>query len=149
MHLSRLAEELIIWSSAPFGFIRLSDLFTSGSSIMPQKRNPDAAELVRGKTGRISGAFVSLLMTMKGLPLAYNKDMQEDKEPVFDAFEQWQLVLQATTGMMNDFVADNCRMHGRLAAQGYPPQQIWLTGWCARSKCHFAMPIMLPPRSLP
>jgi len=118
MHMSRLGEEFVLWSSAPFGFIRLSDTFSSGSSIMPQKRNPDAAELVRGKTGRISGAFISLLMTMKGLPLAYNKDMQEDKEPVFDACEQWQLCLSAMTGMVEDFAADTRRMRA-LAQQGY------------------------------
>jgi argininosuccinate lyase len=118
VHLSRLAEELIIWSSAPFGFIKLSDLFVSGSSIMPQKRNPDAAELVRGKSGRIMGALTSLLVTMKGLPLAYNKDMQEDKEPVFDVFEQWQLCLGAMTGMIGDFTADTVHMHA-LASQGY------------------------------
>ncbi len=118
IHLSRLAEEFIIWSSAPFSFIRFSDLFTSGSSIMPQKRNPDAAELVRGKTGRILGALTSLLIMMKGLPLAYNKDMQEDKEPVFDAFEQWRLVLSATAGMVDDFTPDKARMK-ELASQGY------------------------------
>lgn len=118
VHLSRLAEEFIIWSSSPFAFIRLSELFTSGSSIMPQKRNPDAAELVRGKTGRITGSLISLLMTMKGLPLAYNKDMQEDKEPVFDASLQWQLVLGAMTGMIEDFAADTGRMRA-LAGDGY------------------------------
>ena len=85
MHVSRLAEEIVIWCSAPFGFVRLSDAFTTGSSIMPQKRNPDAAELARAKTGRIMGALVALLTVMKGLPLAYAKDTQEDKEPVFDA----------------------------------------------------------------
>ncbi len=118
VHLSRLAEEFIIWSSAPFNFITLSDLYTSGSSIMPQKRNPDAAELVRGKTGRINGSLMALLMTMKGLPLAYNKDMQEDKEPVFDAFAQWQMVLSAMTGMIQDFTPNVKRMHA-LAAEGY------------------------------
>src|SRR5476649_1240567 len=85
VHLSRLAEEIVIWCSAPYRFIRLSDAFTTGSSIMPQKRNPDAAELVRAKTGRVTGSLVALLTVMKGLPLAYAKDMQEDKEPVFDA----------------------------------------------------------------
>src|SRR5436190_14536686 len=84
LHLSRLAEELIIWASAPFGFVKLSDEFSTGSSIMPQKRNPDAAELVRGHSGRIVGALTSLIVTMKGLPLAYSKDMQDDKEPVFE-----------------------------------------------------------------
>ena len=87
VHLSRLAEELVLWSSNEFGFIRLSDAFTTGSSIMPQKKNPDAAELIRGKTGRVLGDLVALLTVLKGLPLAYNKDLQEDKEPVFDAVE--------------------------------------------------------------
>jgi argininosuccinate lyase len=118
MHLTRLAEEFILWSSAPFRFIRFSDRFSSGSSIMPQKRNPDAAELVRGKSGRIYGALISLLTTLKGLPLAYNKDMQEDKEPVFDAFAQWQLCLAAMTGMVADFTPDTARMEA-LAGEGY------------------------------
>ena len=116
MHLSRLAEEFALWSSVQFNFIRFSDAFSSGSSIMPQKRNPDAAELVRGKTGRVYGALNSLLVTMKGLPLAYNKDMQEDKEPVFDALEQWGLSLAATTGMVQDFTADMKRMEAQAGA---------------------------------
>ncbi len=102
MHLSRFAEEIVLWCSAPWRFIRLSDAFTTGSSIMPQKRNPDAAELARAKTGRITGALVGLLTVMKGLPLAYAKDMQEDKEPVFDAAEAWALSLAATAGMVRD-----------------------------------------------
>ena len=110
MHLSRLAEEIVIWCSAPYRFIRLSDAFTTGSSIMPQKRNPDAAELVRAKTGRVTGALVGLLMVMKGLPLAYAKDMQEDKEPVFDAAEAWTLSLAAMAGMVRDMTADTARM---------------------------------------
>ena len=110
MHLSRFAEEIIIWSSAPFAFIRLSDAFTTGSSIMPQKRNPDAAELVRAKTGRVTGALVALLTVMKGLPLAYAKDMQEDKEPVFDAADAWALSLAATAGMVRDMTPDLDRM---------------------------------------
>jgi len=118
IHMSRFSEELVLWSSAPFGFIKLSDLFSSGSSIMPQKRNPDAAELVRGKTGRIIGALNALLVTMKGLPLAYNKDMQEDKEPVFDAALQWQLCLSAMTGMVQDFTANTKRMQS-MAGEGY------------------------------
>ena len=101
-HLSRLSEEIVIWMSAQFQFITLTDAFTTGSSIMPQKRNPDAAELIRAKVGRISGALVSLTMVMKGLPLAYSKDMQEDKEPVFDAFDSLDLGLKAMTGMIND-----------------------------------------------
>src|SRR3954452_13310220 len=118
MHLSRFAEELIIWCSAPYRFIRLSDAFTTGSSIMPQKRNPDAAELVRAKTGRITGALVGLLTVMKGLPLAYAKDMQEDKEPVFDAAEAWALSLAATAGVVRDMVPDAARMRA-LAGSGY------------------------------
>jgi argininosuccinate lyase len=110
VHLSRLAEEIVIWCSAPYRFIRLSDAFTTGSSIMPQKRNPDAAELVRAKTGRVTGALVALLTVMKGLPLAYAKDMQEDKEPVFDAAEAWALSLAATAGMVRDMAPDVARM---------------------------------------
>jgi argininosuccinate lyase len=101
-HLSRLAEEIVIWFSAGFGFIRLSDRFTTGSSIMPQKRNPDAAELVRAKAGRIAGAFAGLAMVMKGLPLAYSKDMQEDKEAVFSGIDALSLGLAAMTGMIGD-----------------------------------------------
>ena len=102
MHLSRFAEELVIWSSAQFRFITLSDRFTTGSSIMPQKRNPDAAELVRAKVGRVIGALVTLLVVMKGLPLAYSKDMQEDKEPVFEALDTLSLLLAVMTGMVRD-----------------------------------------------
>ena len=100
MHLSRFAEEIVLWTTPQFGFVRLSDAFSTGSSIMPQKRNPDAAELVRGKTGRIVGALVGLLTVIKGLPLAYAKDMQEDKEGVFDAFDTLALCLAAMTGMV-------------------------------------------------
>ena len=99
-HLSRLAEEIVIWMSAPFGFLDLPDGFTTGSSIMPQKRNPDAAELVRAKPGRIIGALTGLLVVMKGLPMTYGKDMQEDKEPVFDAAETLMTALAVMTGMM-------------------------------------------------
>ncbi|PHR61633.1 MAG: argininosuccinate lyase [Robiginitomaculum sp.] len=101
-HLSRLAEEIVIWTSAQFNFISLSDKFTTGSSIMPQKRNPDAAELVRAKVGRIMGSLTALTIVMKGLPLAYSKDMQEDKEPVFEAFDALSLALAAMTGMVAD-----------------------------------------------
>ena len=118
MHLSRLAEEIVIWCSAPYRFIRLSDAFTTGSSIMPQKRNPDAAELVRAKTGRITGALVGLLTVMKGLPLAYAKDMQEDKEPVFDAADAWALGLAATAGMVRDMTPDTARM-AEFAGSGF------------------------------
>ena len=118
MHLSRFAEEIVIWCSAPWRFIRLSDAFTTGSSIMPQKRNPDAAELVRAKTGRVTGALVALLTVMKGLPLAYAKDMQEDKEPVFDAAEAWALSLAAIAGMVRDMTPDLARMR-ELAGSGF------------------------------
>ena len=105
MHLSRFAEELVIWSSAQFRFVTLSDRFSSGSSIMPQKKNPDAAELIRAKVGRIFGANVALMMVMKGLPLTYSKDMQEDKEQVFDAADNLILALTAMTGMVSDMTA--------------------------------------------
>jgi argininosuccinate lyase len=100
LHLSRLAEELIIWSSQPFAFVALPDEYSTGSSIMPQKRNPDAAELVRGHSGRIAGAMTSLVITMKGLPLAYSKDMQDDKPPVFEAHDLLLLSLRALAGMI-------------------------------------------------
>jgi argininosuccinate lyase len=106
MHLSRLAEEIVLWTTPQFGFIRLSDRFTTGSSIMPQKRNPDAAELVRGKAGRVFGALQALLTMMKGLPLTYSKDMQEDKEGVFDALQTLSLCLAATGGMVRDLTPD-------------------------------------------
>ncbi len=106
MHLSRFAEELVIWSSAQFRFVTLSDRFSTGSSIMPQKKNPDAAELIRAKVGRIFGANAALMMVMKGLPLAYSKDMQEDKEQVFDAADNWMLALAAMDGMVRDMSAN-------------------------------------------
>ena len=118
VHLSRFAEEVVIWCSAPFRFIRLSDAFTTGSSIMPQKRNPDAAELVRAKTGRVNGALVGLLTVMKGLPLAYAKDMQEDKEQVFDAADAWALCLAATAGMVRDLQPDTARLR-EFAGSGF------------------------------
>ena len=117
-HLSRLAEEIVIWCSVQFAFVRLSDKFTTGSSIMPQKRNPDAAELVRAKSGRIIGALSTLLIVMKALPLTYSKDMQEDKEPVFDALDSLTLTLAAMTGMVDDLEPDQAAMR-RAAAQGY------------------------------
>ncbi|AZV39973.1 argininosuccinate lyase [Komagataeibacter xylinus] len=118
MHLSRLAEEIVIWCSAPFSFIRLSDAFTTGSSIMPQKRNPDAAELVRAKGGRITGALVGLLTVMKGLPLAYAKDMQEDKEPVFAATDAATLCLAAMDGMVRDLTVNEAQMRA-YAGSGF------------------------------
>ena len=110
MHLSRLAEELVIWSSAQFKLISLSDRFSTGSSIMPQKKNPDAAELIRAKVGRIFGANVALMMVMKGLPLAYSKDMQEDKQQVFDAADNLVIATAAMTGMINDLRANRENM---------------------------------------
>jgi argininosuccinate lyase len=110
VHLSRFAEEIVIWSSALSGLIRLSDAFTTGSSMMPQKRNPDAAELVRAKTGRIIGALVGLLTVMKGLPLAYQKDMQEDKEGAIDSLGALKLAIAAMTGMVRDLQPDTARM---------------------------------------
>ena len=116
MHLSRFAEELVIWSSAQFRFVTLSDRFSTGSSIMPQKKNPDAAELIRAKIGRIFGANVALMMVMKGLPLAYSKDMQEDKEQVFDAADNWMLALAAMEGMVRDMSANVANLEGAASA---------------------------------
>lgn len=118
MHLSRFAEEIVIWSSAQFQFIALSDALTTGSSIMPQKKNPDAAELVRAKIGRVMGAFTALMTVMKGLPMAYAKDMQEDKEPIFDALETLELSIAATTGMVADMVP-NAKVLKKAAGSGY------------------------------
>jgi argininosuccinate lyase len=118
LHLSRLAEEFVIWASQPFGFVQLSDQWSTGSSIMPQKRNPDAAELVRGHSGRITGALVSLMMTMKGLPLAYSKDMQDDKPPVFEAHDLLGLCIAAMTGMIESATFRTDRMRG-LAESGF------------------------------
>jgi argininosuccinate lyase len=117
-HLSRLAEEIILWLTEPFRFIALSDAFTTGSSMMPQKRNPDAAELVRAKAGRLLGSLTGLLAVMKGLPLAYAKDMQEDKAPVFDAADTLSLCLAATTGMVRDMTVNEAAMRA-VAASGY------------------------------
>ncbi|MFO0069480.1 MAG: argininosuccinate lyase [Alphaproteobacteria bacterium] len=118
MHLSRMAEEMIFWSNPLVGFIRLSDAFTSGSSIIPQKRNPDAAELIRGKSGGIIGALSALLVTMKSLPLAYNKDMQEDKRAYFHALDETLLMLSAMTGMVADMRVNKIAMR-RAASLGY------------------------------
>ena len=118
VHLSRLAEEIVIWMSAPFRFVALSDAFSTGSSMMPQKRNPDAAELVRGKTGRIIGDLNALLITLKGLPLTYFKDMQEDKEPVFDAYDALALSVAAMSGMIQDLTVNAPAMRA-AAAQGF------------------------------
>jgi argininosuccinate lyase len=118
MHLSRFAEEIVIWTSPLVGLIKLSDKFTTGSSIMPQKRNPDAAELVRAKTGRVVGVLNQMLMVMKGLPLAYQKDMQEDKEGTIDALDALALSLDAMTGMVHDMQPEVTRMRDAAGA-GY------------------------------
>ncbi|WP_181701332.1 argininosuccinate lyase [Chthonobacter albigriseus] len=130
VHLSRFAEEIVIWSTVQFGFIRLSDAFSTGSSIMPQKRNPDAAELVRAKTGRVIGDLNALLVVMKGLPLTYQKDMQEDKEAIFDSLETLSLVLAATTGMVRDMKPDVERM--RASAGGGFATATDLADWLVR-----------------
>ncbi len=131
MHLSRFAEELVIWSSAQFRFVRLSDRWTTGSSIMPQKKNPDAAELLRAKLGRILGATVALFTIMKGLPLTYSKDMQEDKEQVFDAADTLMLGLAAMTGMVQDMTA-NRESLSAAAASGFSTATD-LADWLVRS----------------
>jgi argininosuccinate lyase len=131
MHLSRFAEELVIWSSAQFRFVRLSDKWTTGSSIMPQKKNPDAAELLRAKLGRILGATVALFTVMKGLPLTYSKDMQEDKEQVFDAADSLMLGLAAMTGMVSDMTA-NREVLKTAAASGFSTATD-LADWLVRS----------------
>lgn len=118
VHLSRFAEEIVMWTSPLVGLIKLTDKFTTGSSIMPQKRNPDAAELVRGKTGRIIGALNGILIVMKGLPLAYAKDMQEDKEGVMDALSALSLSIAAMTGMVGDLIPDAAKMK-KAAGEGY------------------------------
>jgi argininosuccinate lyase len=130
-HLSRLAEEIVIWSTTQFRFVKLSDKYTTGSSIMPQKRNADAAELVRAKPGRILGALTSLLVIMKGLPLTYSKDMQEDKEPAFDAIDNLSLAIAATAGMVRDLVPNADVM--RLAAASGFSTATDLADWLVRT----------------
>lgn len=130
MHLSRLAEELVIWSSAQFRFVKMSDKWSTGSSIMPQKRNPDAAELIRAKIGRIFGANVALMTVMKGLPLTYSKDMQEDKEQTFDAADNLMLALAAMTGMVTDMTAQRDNL--KAAASGGFSTATDLADWLVR-----------------
>ncbi|MEQ9332209.1 argininosuccinate lyase [Thalassobaculum sp.] len=130
VHMSRLAEELVLWTTQQFRFVRLSDAFSTGSSIMPQKRNADGAELVKGKAGRVLGAFTALSVVMKGLPLAYGKDMQEDKEPVFDAIDTLGLCIAATAGMIADLVADPAAM--RRAVEAGFPTATDLADWLVR-----------------
>jgi argininosuccinate lyase len=116
--LSRIAEEIVIWTTAEFGFARLDDAYATGSSIMPQKKNPDIAELTRGKSGRLIGNLTGLLATLKGLPLAYNRDLQEDKEPVFDSVDTLLVVLPAMTGLVATLTFDTARL-AALAPQGF------------------------------
>ncbi len=130
LHLSRLAEEFILWASQPFGFVALSDQWSTGSSIMPQKRNPDAAELVRGHSGRIAGCMTALVMTMKGLPLAYSKDMQDDKPPVFEAHDLLALSIAAMTGMVASARFKSARM--RAAAEAGFATATDLADWLVR-----------------
>lgn len=130
VHLSRLAEELVIWTSAQFRFVRLSDGFTTGSSIMPQKRNPDAAELIRAKTGRVIGDLNALLIVMKGLPLAYSKDMQDDKEPTFEAADTMELAIAAMTGMIAD-MSVNTDVLKNAAGAGFTTATD-IADWCVR-----------------
>jgi argininosuccinate lyase len=136
VHLSRLAEELVLWSTPQFGFVRMSEGFTSGSSIMPQKRNPDAAELVRGKAGRVIGHLQALLVTLKGLPLAYSKDLQEDKEGLFDAADTLELCLEAMAAMLGTMQVETARM--RAAAGAGFSTATDLADWLVRAKgCPF------------
>ena len=130
VHLSRLAEELVIWTTAQFRFVKLSDAFTTGSSIMPQKKNADGAELVRGKTGRVLGAFTAIAVVLKGLPLAYGKDMQEDKEPCFDAVDTLGLCIACTTGMIRDMEANPAAL--RKAVDAGFPTATDLADWLVR-----------------
>ncbi len=132
LHLSRLAEELILWASQPFGFIRLPDSLSTGSSIMPQKKNPDAAELVRGHSGRVIGSLTSLMITMKGLPLAYSKDMQDDKPPVFEAASLMALSIAAMTGMIEGATFNTARM--RAAAEFGYATATDLADWLVRAR---------------
>jgi argininosuccinate lyase len=130
VHLSRLAEDAVLWTTAEFGFARLDDAVSTGSSIMPQKRNPDPAELIRGKTGRVAGALLSLLVTLKGLPLAYNRDLQEDKEPLFDAVDTWRASLRAAAALVRGLRFDAEACEAALGA-GFPEATEaadWLVG---------------------
>jgi argininosuccinate lyase len=137
-HLSRFSEELVLWTSAQFDFVNLPDRFCTGSSIMPQKKNPDVPELVRGKSGRVNGHLMSLLTLMKSQPLAYNKDNQEDKEPLFDSIDTVRDCLHAFADMVPALTVkkESC---ARRRAAASPPPPIWRTTWCARA-CRSATP---------
>jgi argininosuccinate lyase len=142
-HISRLSEELVIWMSPRVGFIDLADRFCTGSSIMPQKKNPDVPELARGKTGRVTGHLVALLTLMKGQPLAYNKDNQEDKEPLFDTADTLINTLRIFADLVGGIRVNEQRMR-QAAAEGFSTATTWPITWCARA-CRFAMPMRLWP----
>ncbi len=146
VHLSRLAEELVLWSTPQFAFVRMAEEFSSGSSIMPQKRNPDAAELVRAKTGRVIGSLNALLIVLKGLPLAYAKDLQEDKEPVFDAADSLALCLAAMAAMIARHDDRHWAARGRGRDRSSRPRPTLRTGWCGRRACRSAPPTGSRPR---
>ena len=148
VHLSRLAEELVLWSTPQFGFARMSEDFTSGSSIMPQKRNPDAAELLRGKSGRVLGHLQALLVTMKGLPLAYSKDMQEDKEGLFDAVDTLELCLKAAAAMLDGITVQPERACARRRASASRRRPISPTGSCASGTCRSARRMAVAARAV-
>ncbi len=144
LHLSRLAEEFVLWASQPFGWVALPDALSTGSSIMPQKKNPDAAELVRGHSGRIVGCLTALMVTMKGLPLAYSKDMQDDKPPVFEAASLLALSIAAMTGMVAETDVPHRADARRRPNLAMPPRPTLPTGWCARPTYRFARRITSP-----
>src|SRR5207249_6481300 len=118
VHLSRMGEEIALWTTAEFGFVQLADAYATGSSMLPQKKNPDVAELARGKAGRLIGNLAGLLATLKGLPLAYNRDLQEDKEPIFDSVDQLQLLTPAVAGLVRTLSFDRERLE-ELAPKGF------------------------------
>lgn len=132
INLSRIAEEIIIWNTKEFSFVTLHDAFSTGSSIMPQKKNPDIAELARGKSGRLIGNLTGLLATLKALPLAYNRDLQEDKEPVFDSCDTLEVLLPAFTGMMATLTVNRARME-ELAPAGFSSPRTSPSGWSSRA----------------
>ena len=133
VHVSRLAEEIVLWMSQNFGFIDLADRYCTGSSIMPQKRNPDVAELARGKTGRVVGHLMALLTLMKGQPLTYNKDNQEDKEPLFDTVDTLRDTLRIMAEMVGGITRQGRRDGARRAARATPPPPTWPTTWSRRA----------------
>ena len=139
VHLSRLGEEIVLWSSQEFGWIEIDDAYATGSSIMPQKKNPDVAELARGKAGRLIGGLTGLLTTLKGLPLTYNRDLQEDKEPVFDAVDTLLLVLPAVAGLISTFRLHAERVSGQRQRRASPWPPTWPSTWSSGA-CRSARP---------